>query len=158
MDFSQKLHHVPVPAYILKFVQDRTQNGVYYPPARHITIHTNYQYAKAALARRTTYNTVLTVQIPRANPVVAYFLANTLSKEFRERMYSSMAVAVKQGGSALTALRVFLDLYGITDEEYDIGSAYRNWLRHKEKAFNPTAPVLKKPSPKAANSNQLSLF
>lgn len=157
-DFSKKLHQVPVPPYILKFVQDRTLNGVYYPPGRSIVIQKNYDRAKSAMERKTTSSAVLTMQMRTASFFVAYSLVNTLSKEFRERMYTCMAVAVKQGGCALTALKAFLDLYGITDEEYDIGSAYRNWLRHKEKALNPTVPVLKKPSPKVPPSNQLSLF
>lgn len=110
------------------------------------------------MERKTTSSTVLCMQISTSSYFVAYSLVNTLSREFRDRMYACMAVAVSQGGCALSALRAFLQLYQITEDEYDIGSAYRNWLRHKEKALNPTAPVLKQPKKREPTSGQLSLF
>jgi hypothetical protein len=86
-----------------------------------------------------------------------------MAKEFRDRMFTVAAYAVKAGLPARNAIRKFLEAYNITDDEYDLDSAYRTWERRKHRFLNPTEPVLKKKKISGSTltkeaGNQLSLF
>jgi len=65
------------------------------------------------------------------NPVKAKFLGNCLEKLFFEDFYSFVDTELLKGGlKAIQAVRLFLNLYEITEEEAKLESMYRNYQRH----------------------------
>jgi len=59
------------------------------------------------------------------------FLAICLEKLFMEDFYSHIDIAVdKMNSSAAEAMRIFLNKYGISENEVKFDSLYRAYLRH----------------------------
>jgi hypothetical protein len=57
-----------------------------------------------------------------------------VNRIFNQFMRSHIDLSIKKGEDAMDSLRIFLDYYEISEDDYKLESAYRNYTRHKEKS------------------------
>jgi hypothetical protein len=157
-----KKHKLPVKPYLVKYLQKNMVDGVYRFHRRVTRVERNSMKVMDYFERNRNSPHFIWVEMREASLYTLYGIQSDLAEEFRSCLFTVMAFAVKSGMGATAAARAFLESYNITDDDYDISSAYRTWQRRKEEYLNPTIPVLKtKKQPEASlphGSNQLSLF
>lgn len=158
-----KMHKLPCLPYVKKYLQAELVNNVYHVRNRPVIVNNTKHRVDAFFERGKASEHFIFVEMRCSSLYLLYSLHHQLAREFRDRMFTVAAHAVKAGLPARNAIRKFLESYNITDDEYDLDSAYRTWERRKQRFLNPTEPVLKKKkgmdstlSPKAGK--QLSLF
>jgi hypothetical protein len=154
-----KRHKLPCKPYVRKYVAADLEDGVLRIKNRIVrtiqdkTSVTNY-FSKVEIAE-----SFIIVEMKSSSLYTLYSLHSTLAKEFRDKLFSVMAYAVKKGIPAREAARDFLEMYDIEPDEYDLDSAYRTWQRRKERYLFPTAPVRKEETKSASTlPRQMSLF
>lgn len=154
-----KRHKLPCKPYVRKYVAADLEDGVLRIKNRIVrtiqdkTSVTNY-FSKVDFAE-----SFIIVEMKSSSLYTLYSLHSTLAKEFRDKLFSVMAYAVKKGIPAREAARDFLEMYDIEPDEYDLDSAYRTWQRRKERYLFPTAPVRKEETKSASTlPRQMSLF
>jgi hypothetical protein len=154
-----KRHKLPCKPYVRKYVAADLEDGVLRIKNRIVrtiqdkTSVTNY-FSKVEFAE-----SFIIVEMKSSSLYTLYSLHSTLAKEFRDKLFSVMAYAVKKGIPAREAARDFLEMYDIEPDEYDLDSAYRTWQRRKERYLFPTAPVRKEETKSASTlPRQMSLF
>lgn len=157
-----KRHKLPVKPYLKKYLQSHLVDGVLHCEKRLVRVTTNSYDVHSFFERNKDSPHWILVEVASSSPYVLFGLYNDLQAEFRMRIFSVMAFAVKNGVAAMEAARQFLKEYDISDDEYSVESVYRTWSRRKEKYLNPTAPVVKRKNSRMAplkqNGHQLSLF
>lgn len=154
-----KRHKLPCKPYVRKYVAADLEDGVLRIKNRIVrtiqdkTSVTNY-FSKVEIAE-----SFIIVEMKSSSLYTLYSLHSTLAKEFRDKLFSVMAYAVKKGIPAREAARDFLEMYDIEPDEYDLDSAYRTWQRRKERYLFPTAPVRKEETKSASTlPRQMSIF
>lgn len=154
-----KRHKLPCKPYVRKYVAADLEDGVLRIKNRIVrtiqdkTSVTNY-FSKVEVSE-----SFIIVEMKSSSLYTLYSLHSTLAKEFRDKLFSVMAYAVKKGIPAREAARDFLEMYDIEPDEYDLDSAYRTWQRRKERYLFPTSPVRKEDNKTASSlPRQMSLF
>lgn len=71
----------------------------------------------------------INIEGPDMNIRKAYAIIKNVESQFRERMNTYVLGQVNTGMPARTAVRDFLELYDIMDEEFKLDSAYKDWQR-----------------------------
>jgi hypothetical protein len=158
-----KVHKLPCLPYVKKYVQAELIDNVLHWKGRPVNTHNVKPSVDAFFDRQRDADHFIYVEVRSSSRYLLYGLHGQLAREFRDRMFTVAAYAVKQGLPARNAIRKFLESYNITDEDYDLDSAYRTWERRKHRFLNPTESVAKPKKPKPAPSmskagNQLLLF
>jgi hypothetical protein len=158
-----KIHKLPCLPYVKKYLQADLVNNTLYVKNRPVIVNNTKHRVDAFFERGKGSEHFIYVEMRCSSLYTLYSLHGQMAREFRDRMFTVAAYAVKQGLPARNAIRKFLEAYNITDDEYDLDSAYRTWERRKHRFLNPTEPVLKKkkesgPTLGKEAGNQLSLF
>lgn len=73
------------------------------------------------------------VEGPNMNIHKAYFIIRSIENEFRDKMNTYVLGATKAGLASRAALREFIEVYDILEEELKLDSAYKDWSRFKAK-------------------------
>jgi hypothetical protein len=86
-----------------------------------------------------------------------------LEEQFRRMFFDYVFLRVSKGVKAMHAMREFLEYHNITDDQYDIGNAYRQWQREKQRRQKTnqkqkTQKVKISPINISGQNRQLSLF
>jgi hypothetical protein len=63
----------------------------------------------------------------------AYFIIRSIEYEFRDKMNTYVLGATKAGLPSRAALRDFIEVYDILEEELKLDSCYKDWSRFKAK-------------------------
>jgi hypothetical protein len=155
-----KLHKLPCKKYVKKYVAaDLDSNGVLKIKNRVVRTIQDKNAVMNYFATVADSTCFIMVELKCSSLYTLYSLHSTLAKEFRDKLFSVMAFAVKKGIPAREAARDFLGMYDIEPDEYDLDSAYRTWQRRKLRYLNPTVAVYKekKIKPPILQGNQFSL-
>jgi hypothetical protein len=158
-----KLHKLPCLPYVKKYVQADLVDNVLHVKNRPVVVNNTKHRVDAFFDRGKASQHFIYVEMRSSSLYTLYSLHGQMAREFRDRMFTVAAYAVKAGLPARSAIRKFLESYNITDDEYDLDSAYRTWERRKQRFLNPTEPVLKKKKADASllektSGKQLSIF
>jgi hypothetical protein len=138
-----KRHKLPCKPYVKKYVAADMENGVLKIKNRVVRTVQDKTAVVNYFKTVDTSTCSIIVEMKSSSLYVLYALHSTLAREFRDKLFSVMAYAVRKGIPAREAARDFLEMYEIETDEYDLDSAYRTWQRRKERYLNPTAPVIK---------------
>lgn len=159
-----KIHSVPVKRYVYKYMQPfLNSDGIMEVPQRVAKVQRSVKVVHYFQKYQNSPHKIK-IQIPVSSQWVVYSLAMEWARQFRDKMYTHVALSVKNGIPALRAMRNFLDHYQITDDDYDVMSSYRTWQRQANLYLNPHEAIpqkmnekkLKKQNP--ASGIQLRLF
>jgi hypothetical protein len=71
------------------------------------------------------------IEGPNMNLHKAYFIIRSIESEFREKMNTYVLGATKGGMPSRAALREFIEVYDILEEELKLDSCYKDWSRFK---------------------------
>lgn len=156
-----KRQKLPVRPYLVKYLQKDMEDGVLKFGRRVVRVERNSVKVREYFDKHRDSKYFIWVEMREASLYTLYGLQADLAETFRDTLFSVMAFAVKSGMKAKVAARDWLSSYNITDEEYDLDSAYRTWQRRKGQFLNPTVPVSKPKRQTSAPShlpNQLKLF
>lgn len=134
---TKKIAELPVPTHIAKFVQRRLVKGVLVLNRRYHVLHSETQQCKSYFANLDPKHTILKVEMLSPNKRTLFCLKNELEQSFFDTMMVFVAAHFMAGMSARAAITQFLSLYDIDDEDYQLGTAYRYWTRHKAQAVLP---------------------
>lgn len=138
-----KRHKLPCKPYVRKYVAADLEDGVLRIKNRIVRTIQDKTSVTNYFNRAETSESFIIVEMKSSSLYTLYSLHTTLAKEFRDKLFSVMAYAVKKGIPAREAARDFLEMYDIEPDEYDLDSAYRTWQRRKDRYLFPTAPVRK---------------
>lgn len=151
-----KQHLLPVKPYVYQVLQHQLENGILKINRRVVRTITNPVRVKEYFERNKDSKYCIKVELKTSSLYTLHGLQMELASQFRDKLYTHIAISVKSGFSAMGALRSFFEFYNITEDQYDLGSAYRTWLREKEKYLNPKEYMDKKISHKAEKKEQKS--
>ena len=153
-----KRHKLPCKAYVRKYVAADLEDGVLRIKNRIVRTIQDKTSVMNYFSKAESSECFITVEIKSSSLYTLYALHSTLAKEFRDKLFSVMAYAVKKGIPAREAARDFLEMYNIETDEYDLDSAYRTWQIRKERYLFPT--LVRKAQAKSLTSlpKQMSLF
>jgi hypothetical protein len=139
-----KLHKLPVKPYVFRFIEPQLENGVYKINRRVVRTIKNNVRVNEYFEKNKDSQYYILVELRSSSLYTLHGLQMDLSREFRDKLYTHIAISVKGGGTAMSAIRSFFEFYNITEDDYDIGSAYRTWLREREKYLNAKEYMEKK--------------
>lgn len=126
----------PVKPHIYKMLRrDYQYEGVLeFNKRLHLFIHTNTKAIKQyfLISPEDTKMKTITVLMRYINEKKLYAIIRGLEREFRDKMHVYMQAQVEAGKPAFEAMKAFLDLYDISDEELKYSSCYKSWQRYKE--------------------------
>jgi hypothetical protein len=138
-----KRHKLPCKPYVRKYVAADLEDGVLRIKNRVVRTIQDKTSVMNYFTKAESSECFIIVEMKSSSLYTLYSLHSTLAKEFRDKLFSVMAYAVKKGIPAREAARDFLEMYNIETDEYDLDSAYRTWQRRKERYLFPTCPVRK---------------
>ncbi len=149
-----KLHKLPVKPYVYRYLENQLEGGVLKINRRVVQTIKNNTRVLDYFEKNKDSKFCIMVELRSSSLYTLHGLQMELSREFRDKLYSFIAISVKGGSTAMAALRSFFEFYGITEDDYDIGSAYRTWLRERERYLQPKEYFEKKTILKAEKTEQ----
>jgi hypothetical protein len=75
----------------------------------------------------------ITIEGPSMDLHKAYFIIRAIEEAFRDKMNIYVLGATKAGLPSRAALREFIEVYDILEEELKLDSCYKDWSRFKAK-------------------------
>lgn len=94
--------------------------------------HTNpLRWKKWEIAQDNTKEII--IEGPNMNIHKAYFIIRSIENEFRDKMNTYVLGCTKAGIPSRAALREFIEIYDILEEELKLDSCYKDWSRFKAK-------------------------
>lgn len=147
-NMETKKYTIPLPTYLIKYLwygypQMWNQKAELVIKKRPMLFfrRSNHQHDAKYIDDPPSHTKPIAVRVRYLSKMARYYLIKSWEDAFRQRMCWYLEAHLSGELDAKNALREFFAIYDISDEDYNIESAYKYWKRYK------TAKKKEKPLP-----------
>lgn len=142
-----KVCNIPVKPYLAKFVEKASHEGwlirsgvrftendeLKFSARLPFTMHERYELPRNYFANLDPDMVFITVYMHQVNIRTMYHLVQWLKSEFQKEMFTYTRMGLEFGQFAKPSIEAFLRKCEITDDDYNLETAHRAWLRYNKK-------------------------